>query len=322
MIIAEKLSKDFQGKAAVNDVSFELERGQRLVLLGSSGSGKTTTLRMLNRLVEPSSGNIFVNGRSILNQNAELLRRSMGYVLQHHGLFPHYTVEENISVVPRLLNWDKGKIRSRCVELLEKFHLPAEQILQMMPDQLSGGQQQRIGLARALAADPPILLMDEPFGALDPVIRTKIRRSLFQVDEMKEKTIVLVTHDVHEAFELGDQICLLHQGCVMQQGSAAELLFNPECEFVDNFFETHRLELELSILRIRDLWPFLDEPDLPVTDTGFNSENSLSEILDHFSKNETRKIAVFHKGHETQKTVTASGLFRALNQLRKSGSHG
>lgn len=321
MIVAENLTKNFQGTQAVKNVSFELERGRRLILLGTSGSGKTTTLRMLNRLIEPNSGDVFINGTSILKQNAITLRRNIGYVLQHHGLFPHYSVEENISIVPQLLNWDKARIRNRCVELLEKFHMPASEFLRLMPDKLSGGQQQRVGLARALAADPPILLMDEPFGALDPLTRTKIRRNLIQVDELSDKTIVLVTHDVQEAFELGDRICLLHQGTIMQIGSAVELLFNPNSEFVQNFFSAQRLELEMQVLRITDLWQFLAGSTNEEEGSELPATSKISELLSYFSASDKSSVKVFHRELNERKTINASGIFQALNQRRKSAGH-
>src|SRR3954447_21718998 len=167
MVQLQNVSKHYKSAKAVDDISFEVKEGETVVLLGKSGCGKTTTLRMINRLAEPTSGTIVVNGQNILEQPAEKMRRGIGYVLQHHGLFPHYTVAENIAIVPDLLNWDKEKIKERVKELLEKLQLP-EILTHSYPAQLSGGQQQRVGLARALAAYPPVLLMDEPLGALDP----------------------------------------------------------------------------------------------------------------------------------------------------------
>jgi osmoprotectant transport system ATP-binding protein len=240
MIIAEKISKHFNGVIAVNNISFEVRTGETLVLLGTSGCGKTTTLRMINRLTEPTSGSISINGESVLSVKPEILRRSIGYVLQGNGLFPHYTVEDNIGMVPRLLKWEKEKILERTKELLDKFQLPYNRYAKAYPGELSGGQQQRVGLARALAADPPVLLMDEPFGALDPVTRSDVRREFKELDELKKKTIVMVTHDVQEALELGDRICLMDKGSIMQIGTKDDLMLGPANDFVEKFFSHYR----------------------------------------------------------------------------------
>jgi len=258
MIKLEHVYKYFsQNKAAVADISFEVRPGEILVLLGTSGSGKTTTLRMINRLIEPDKGNIYVNGKLSKDQSPELLRRGIGYVLQDNGLFPHYTVAENIAVVPKLLDWDEDRITERINVLMEKLHLPPAEYSNSFPSQLSGGQQQRVGLARALAADPPILLMDEPFGALDPVTRASVRNEFKALDELNNKTVILVTHDVTEAFELGDRIGLMDQGVLQQLGTPAELLFTPANDFVKAFFKDQHLLLELKSLSLADLKHYL-----------------------------------------------------------------
>jgi osmoprotectant transport system ATP-binding protein len=254
MISVEKVSKSFGATLAVREVSFEVKTGETLVLLGTSGSGKTTMLRMINRLLEPGSGNIYLNNQSILLEAPETLRRSMGYVIQGYGLFPHYTVAENIAIVPQLLRWPKDKIEQRVKELLLKLQLPPEKYARSYPHQLSGGEKQRVGLARALAANPPILLMDEPFGALDPLTRADVRAEFKNLDELKSKTIVLVTHDVQEAFELGDQICLMDKGAVVQTGTPVDLIFAPANDFVKSFFARHELQLRLQSLSLKHLW--------------------------------------------------------------------
>lgn len=253
MIKVDQLSKHFGNTKAVDAISFDVAEGENLVLLGTSGCGKTTTLKMLNRLIEPTSGRIFINDTDILQQQPEDLRRGIGYVLQNTGLFPHYTIAENMAVVPKLLNWDDAKIKTRIDELIEKLHLPAD-LLPSYPAQLSGGQQQRVGLARALMADPPVLLMDEPFGALDNVTRAKIQAEFKQLDELTRKTIIMVTHDVQEAFELGDRICLMDKGRIMQIGTPAELLFSPANDFVHDFLQGQRLQLELKAITLADIW--------------------------------------------------------------------
>src|SRR5476651_261578 len=258
MIKVQQLSKHFGSAKAVDAISFEVAEGENLILLGTSGCGKTTTLKMLNRLIEPTSGKIWIGDKNILEQQPETLRRGIGYVLQNTGLFPHYTIAENMAVVPKLLNWDDAKINARTNELIEKLHLSAD-LLQSYPGELSGGQQQRVGLARALMADPPVLLMDEPFGALDNVTRTKIQTEFKQLDELTRKTIIMVTHDVQEAFELGDRICLMDQGKIMQIGTPAELLFNPTNDFVKDFLQGQRLQLELKVITLNDIWEQLPD---------------------------------------------------------------
>ena len=236
MIKVEHLSKHFGKVKAVDGISFDVNEHENLVLLGTSGCGKTTTLKMLNRLIEPTHGKIFINNKNILEQQPEILRRGIGYVLQNNGLFPHYTVGENIAIVPQLLKWDKKRTEHRVSELLEKLHL-SKDFLNVYPNELSGGQQQRVGLARALVADPPVLLMDEAFGALDNVTKAKIHAEFKALDELKKKTIIMVTHDVQEAFELGDRICLMDAGKIVQQGPPADLLFKPKNRFVEDFLK-------------------------------------------------------------------------------------
>ncbi|MGY3214797.1 ABC transporter ATP-binding protein [Mucilaginibacter sp. HD30] len=248
MIKVENLRRLFGTKKAVDGVSFEVAEQETLVLLGTSGCGKTTLLKMINRLIEPTSGTILINGENILNKNAAELRRGIGYVLQNTGLFPHYTIAENIAVVPQLLKWDKKKTETRTHELLEKLHLD-KNTLSAYPNELSGGQQQRVGLARALAVNPPVLLMDEPFGALDTITRSKIQAEFKDLDELKRKTIIMVTHDVQEAFELGNRICLMDKGSIVQLGSKTDLLFKPANKFALDFLKEQRLLLEFKTVK-------------------------------------------------------------------------
>ena len=220
---------------AVKDVSFNVGEGELAVLIGPSGSGKTTTMRMINRLETKTSGTIEVNGKDIYQSNVVELRRHIGYVIQQGGLLPHLTVAENVSIVPKLLGWDKAKQRKRAEELLALVDLDPKMHADRFPRQLSGGQQQRVGVARALAADAPIILMDEPFGAVDPITRTQLQRWLRQIQKDVKKTIVFVTHDINEAFMLGDRIILMKSGEVVQNGTPADLLRNPASDFVREF---------------------------------------------------------------------------------------
>ena len=243
MIEVSNLSKSYNGNKAVDDVTFSINRGEIFVLLGTSGCGKTTILKMINRLIEPNSGKVKINGNDIQNEDIEHLRRTIGYVIQNVGLFPHYTVEENISVVPNLLKWDKEKISIRTKDLLKLVGLSDIDFLKKYPNELSGGQKQRIGIARALAADPPIVLMDEPFGAVDPITRKQIRKEFKTFESLLHKTIVLVTHDIFEAFELGDKICLMDNGKVQQIGTSRELIQKPANSFVKEFLDANCFEL-------------------------------------------------------------------------------
>ena len=258
VIRATQLRKSFGPHAVVQGVSFEVAAGETLVLLGPSGCGKTTLLKLLNRLIEPDGGTVDINGRDVLAQRPEALRRGIGYVIQQVGLLPHYTVAENIAVVPRLLGHAPAAIAARTEALLTRLHLPPARYAGQLPAQLSGGQQQRVGLARALAADPPIVLLDEPFGALDPLTRASIRREFRELEELKSKTVVLVTHDVAEAFELADRIMLLKAGQIQQLGTPRELLFRPANEFVRRFFANERLALQLRTLTLGDVFPAAD----------------------------------------------------------------
>lgn len=280
MIEIKALSKSFGTTTAVDALSFRVEEGETLALLGTSGSGKTTTLKMLNRLIEPSSGQILLNGEDIGQQPLEVMRRRMGYVIQQVGLFPHYTVEENVAVVPKLLDWPAAQIKERSMLLLERLGLDPAIFGPRYPHELSGGQQQRIGIARALAAEPPVLLMDEPFSALDPITRQELRRDFRQLEEFQQQTVILVTHDVAEAFELADRICLLDKGKLQQLGTPRELLFRPANDFVRDFFAAQRLSLAYQVLEVNDLEEL--RTDIPLSQNKtipFAGNQRLGEVL-------------------------------------------
>ena len=249
MIRIEKLSKQYAAVTVVDKVSMTIERGSITVIVGTSGSGKSTLLRMINRLVEPTSGRVLIDERDTASEAAHLLRRRIGYVIQGHGLFPHRTVAENIATVPRLLLWDKAHIDARVNELLEVFQLDPAEYAGKYPHQLSGGQQQRVGVARALATGPAVLLMDEPFGALDPIIRAKAQDDLLDIHRRFGTTIVLVTHDMDEAFRLGDHIAVMSQGRVLQYDRPATLLTHPADPFVARMTGSADRALKLLSLR-------------------------------------------------------------------------
>lgn len=316
MIEAKNITKKFKQQTAVDNISFKVDEGENFVLLGTSGCGKTTTLKMINRLVEPTSGEIIINQKNIKEQDAETLRRSIGYVLQNTGLFPHYTVAENIAVVPNLFKWDKEKIKARVEELMQKLHLSA-QYYNAFPNELSGGQQQRVGLARALAADASILLMDEPFGALDPITRTKVRNDFINLEELKKKTIVLVTHDVQEAFELADRICLMDKGKIVQTGTPAELLFKPANEFVKKFFSEQRLQLEYKSVSLKMLWQFLDdEKNNSKASKEIAADKNIWQVLELFSLNNDETLIAYNG--ETKKQINYASLMHAFSDYKRS----
>jgi osmoprotectant transport system ATP-binding protein len=251
----ESVTKVFPGSVqpAVADLDLEMPAGSIVVLVGPSGCGKTTTLRMINRLEEPTAGRVLIDGADVRSQPAHELRRRIGYVIQHAGLFPHQTVAANIGTVPRLLGWDKAAVRDRVRELADLLGL-APDLLGRYPAELSGGQQQRVGVARALAADPPLLLMDEPYSAVDPIVRARLQEELLALQARVGKTIVLVTHDIDEAITLGDRIALMNVGGVLEQyGTPEELLRDPANEFVAAFLGRERGLKRLALLTVADV---------------------------------------------------------------------
>src|SRR6266550_7736662 len=241
------------GKPAVDTVTFEVPDGNTCMLVGTSGSGKTTLLRMVNRLIEPTSGRIVIDGKNVLEENPILLRRRIGYVIQQVGLFPHMTIAENVRVTAEIAGgWSKKELADRVDELLDLVGLPPAEYRSRFPRQLSGGQQQRVGLARALATDPTILLMDEPFGALDAITRARMQDELLRVQRDVHKTILFVSHDIEEAFKLGDQIAVLSEGKLIQMGSPVELLAHPANSFVQRLVGADSILRQLQYLPVVD----------------------------------------------------------------------
>lgn len=243
MIRFENVSKVYEdGFEALKDISFEVKKGELLVLIGPSGCGKTTTMRMINRLIEPTKGKIYIDGEDIQKVNPVLLRRNIGYVIQSIGLFPHMTIGENVALVPKLKKMDSEKYEKRVDELLEMVGLSPKMYKNRYPNELSGGQQQRIGVIRALAADPDIILMDEPFSALDPISREQLQEELVNLQEEIKKTIVFVTHDMDEALKIADRICIMKDGEIVQIDSPENILRKPANEFVSDFIGKERLK--------------------------------------------------------------------------------
>nr|WP_205602871.1 ABC transporter ATP-binding protein [Mumia zhuanghuii] len=255
-MLLDGVTKRYPGQKApaVDDITLEIPAGEIVMLVGPSGCGKTTTLKMINRLIEPSEGRILIGDEDVTHKDPDELRRHVGYVIQGAGLFPHLTVAKNIALVPRLLGWDKARIEARVTEMLELVNLEPDQYASRYPRELSGGQQQRVGVARALAADPPVLLMDEPFGAVDPITRQRLQDELLRLQEELRKTIVFVTHDFDEAVKLGDRIAILQVGSAIAQYDTPEaILANPANEFVEGFIGHGAALKQLTLTRVRDV---------------------------------------------------------------------
>jgi osmoprotectant transport system ATP-binding protein len=255
-ILLDGVTKQYSGTStpAVDNVTMEIPAGEIVMLVGPSGCGKTTTMKMINRLIEPTSGRIMIGDDDVTRRDPDELRRHIGYVIQGAGLFPHFTVGDNIAIVPKLLKWDKDRIAARVDELLDLVSLDPEQYRDRYPRELSGGQQQRVGVARALAADPPVLLMDEPFGAVDPITRQRLQDELLRLQEELRKTIVFVTHDFDEAVKLGDRIAILQAGSqIVQYDTPEQILTHPANDFVRNFVGAGAALKQLSLTRIRDV---------------------------------------------------------------------
>jgi osmoprotectant transport system ATP-binding protein len=255
MISLRNVSKRFANSSApaVRDLSLDVAEGETVVLVGPSGCGKTTTMRMINRLIEPTSGTITVDGRDVMRQDPVELRRGIGYVIQSIGLLPHRTVAQNVATVPRLVGWDEARIEGRITELMEMFRLDRE-LRERYPGELSGGQQQRVGVARALAVDPPVMLMDEPFAAVDPIVRARLQEQFLDIQQRLKKTIVFVTHDIDEAIKMADRIAILNIGGVIEQHTPPEeILRAPANDFVRDFVGAERGLKRLALIKVLDI---------------------------------------------------------------------
>jgi osmoprotectant transport system ATP-binding protein len=297
-ITFNRVSKTFPGGVqAVKDLSLEISEGETLVLLGTSGSGKTTTMKMVNRLIDPTSGRILIDGADVMEQDPIELRRGIGYSIQSIGLFPHMTVGDNIAVVPRLLRWSKDDIDERIDQLLAMVGLEPEEFRGRYPMQLSGGQRQRVGVARALAADPPIVLMDEPFGALDPITREQLQNEFIELESEIRKTVIFVTHDVFEAAKMGDRIALLDEGRLQQLATPAELVESPANEFVDQFLGQHRFQLSLLTSTIGSIAEAIDSTAEEPVEAGsrLSARHSLIDALDEFKKSKSLELPVYRR---------------------------
>jgi len=304
LIEIKEVTKKFGDKTAVNNLNLILPEGCMTMLLGPSGCGKTTTLRMINRLIEPTSGDILIKGKSIKSLDPVILRREIGYVIQEVGLFPHYSVFDNIAIVPRLLNWKEEEIKKRVGEVLDLVTLNST-YADKYPLQLSGGERQRVGIARGLAADPEVLLMDEPFGAIDPINREVLHESFLDIQEEIKKTIVFVTHDINEAIKLGDSLAIMKDGELIQFDSVEEILDNPEDEFVEHLLGHDRNLKALSLRKVKDC----------VTNTGF------VKVTEEDSRETVEKI-MKEKELDAAYLVDDKGLLKGRYVYRKQKKKG
>jgi len=293
----EKLTKHYPGtkKPAVNEFSLTIPAGECVIFVGPSGCGKTTTMKMINRIIEPTSGEIYIGGKNVMQTPAHELRRNIGYVIQQIGLFPHLTIADNIATVPQLLGWEKSKIQARVKELMELVGLDHEEFSSRYPKQLSGGQQQRVGVARALAADPAVLLMDEPFGATDPITRVRLQQEFRALQKRLKKTVVFVTHDFEEALLLGDRIAVLSdQSHVEQYGTPLEILSAPATKKVENFVGEAGSVRMLGLVSLSAVEVKPGNIDGPT----INENSTLREAMEAFISGAT-SVNIGSRGHLT-----------------------
>ncbi|WP_443050504.1 betaine/proline/choline family ABC transporter ATP-binding protein [Streptomyces sp. H27-D2] len=311
----ENLTKIYPGNStpSVDSVNMEIAAGEMVILVGPSGCGKSTTLRMINRLIEPSSGRIRIGGEDVTDIDPVKLRRKVGYAIQSSGLFPHMTVAENIALVPKMIGWSKSKVKDRVEEMLDLVGLDAREFHGRYPRQLSGGQQQRVGVARALAADPPVLLMDEPFGAVDPITRDHLQDELIRLQHELHKTIVFVTHDFDEAIKLGDRIAVLReQSHIAQFDTPEAILTNPADDFVSGFVGAGAALKRLNLTRVRDV-EIADFPTVGVDDP-------LQTIFDRLRSESTNELLMLDRRGRPYKWLRRGDLMRAKGSLARAGT--
>ncbi|GLI19888.1 proline/glycine betaine ABC transporter ATP-binding protein [Tepidanaerobacter syntrophicus] len=309
MISFKNVTKKFGEQIAVDNLTIDLPSSEITVLIGPSGCGKTTTLRMINRLIEPTEGVIYINGTDISKVDPVELRRNIGYVIQQIALFPHMTIAQNVGLVPYLKNWPEAKRKERIEELLEMVGMPPSKFYNRYPDELSGGQQQRIGVARALAADPDIILMDEPFGALDPITRTTLQDELLDMQDKLGKTIVFVTHDMDEALKLANKIAIMKDGKVLQYDTPEQLLKNPAHGFVEEFIGRDRLLKRPELIKVKDI--MITEP---VT---ILPERTLTQALEKMRREKVDSLMVVDRSEKFIGLVTANDVLQSFDKVEK-----
>ncbi len=320
MIVLDKVDKVFPGSniPAVKQVSFQVDEGNICVFVGPSGCGKTTILRMINRLIEPTSGDIYIKGKKVSDKglNPDHLRREIGYVIQQIGLLPHRTVEQNVALVPYLLKWPEENIKPRVRELLDMVGLDPDEVAQKYPFQLSGGMMQRVGVARALAADPPIMLMDEPFGAVDPIVRGRLQDEFLRLQKEMKKTICFVTHDINEAIKMGDHIVIMNKGELVQHGTPMEILSEPANSFVKDLIGTER---EIKLLELTKSGEIVNKKaEIPETvrqkDCFISVIDPVQRALETMMKKDSDLVGVRDKDQEIG-TISWNDIKKLINKL-------
>ncbi|MGV8984410.1 ABC transporter ATP-binding protein [Clostridium sp.] len=303
MIEFKHVNKNFNGKPILKDINITIEKGQLVVFIGPSGCGKTTTLKMINKLLTPTSGEITINGDKIGDKNTIKLRRNMGYVIQQAGLLPHLTIGENIALIATIEKMPKDKIKAKVHELLNLVGLAPDDYIDKYPKQLSGGQQQRVGVARALVMDPDVILMDEPFSALDPITKGQLQDEIFNIQQNFKKTIIFVTHDMDEALKLGDKICILDAGSIVQFDTPEELLKNPINDFVRNFVGKNRIWNQPELIKAKDIMI-----ESPIKSVG---ERTILQAIEIMTSNHVDSLLVVDKANLLLGLVT-------LKQIRQN----
>jgi len=308
MLKFENVSKVFDGFKAVDAVNMTVNEGEFLVVIGPSGSGKSTTMKMINRMIPHSSGKILIDGQDIEKLNPAKLRRNIGYVIQQIGLFPHYTIRDNIAIVPQLKGWSEQEIKDRVRELMILVGLDPEIYLDRYPKELSGGQQQRVGVARALASNPEVILMDEPFGALDPITRDQLQGELISLQRKLKKTIVFVTHDMDEALRLGDRIAIMKDGKLLQIDTPERLLYNPTNGFIEEFFGKHHINQNPELMPVANV--------MTTTVVTFHNYRSPEKALSVTRKKKITHLIIVDEDHSIVGMLDAYELANRVGKIQ------
>ncbi|MBK5240613.1 betaine/proline/choline family ABC transporter ATP-binding protein [Clostridium sp.] len=309
MIEFVNVKKSFKDKVVIKDMSLKINKGELVVFIGLSGCGKTTSLKMINKLTKITSGKILIDGKDIENGDTIELRRNMGYIIQQTGVFPHMTVKENIELIPRLQKLDVDKIEKRTLELLEMVGLNAEEYMDRYPGQLSGGQQQRIGVARAFATEPDIILMDEPFSALDPITRNELQEELFNLQQEVKKTIVFVTHDMDEALKLADRICILKDGEIVQYDTPENILRNPAGAYVEEFIGKNRIWSNPEFIKAKDI--MIEDP------VAISCKRTILQGIDIMKKNKVDSLLITDRDGKLSGIVTLKDIKKDVTKNSK-----